>query len=93
MAYRLRLSPDAAERLASLAKPLRNHVVTHLHALSANPAQVSMPGHFPYPPNLQVYHIVPFVEGEDRHDFTVLFRYAQDETCLEIIGIGHTIGR
>jgi hypothetical protein len=91
MAYQLVLSPEADSDLKSFPSALREHVVASLKRLAENPVALSRPSHFPYPPNCQLFRPEPFFHEDDRHESMVLFRYAQDETSLQIIAIGHYI--
>jgi hypothetical protein len=83
------LSPTAADDLAKLKKPLRNHVVEHLSHLAKKPSSLSRAAVFPYPPSQQISHAPPLEHEGNIHHFVVLFRYGQDEESLHIVGIGH----
>jgi len=91
MTYEIRLSSDAGVTLVGLAKPLRAHILRHLRKLADSPASLSRASHFPYPPDCQLSRPEPVKHEGDRHEFMVLFRYARDETSIEIIGIGHSV--
>jgi hypothetical protein len=91
MAFRLKLEDDPGKRLATWSKPIRNHVVEYLRVLSECPAKVSRPSFFPYPPGSMVFQPPPLILDGETHHFAILFRYAQDETHLQVIGIGHTV--
>ena len=91
MSYEIRLSSDAGVTLVKLPKPLRAHVLGHVQKLTDDPSSLSHPSHFPYPPDCQLSRPEPVKHEGEKHEFMILFRYAADETSLQIIGIGHTI--
>jgi hypothetical protein len=89
MSYDIVLSPQAIEDLARWSLPLQNYVEQQLLRLADNPAALSRSSAFPYPSHCQLFHPGAIELDGVRHEFTVLFRYSQDETSLEIAGIGH----
>jgi hypothetical protein len=89
MNYEITLTPVAEDDLLRLPTPLQHFVVAELERLANAPVSLSRPSAFPYPPNCQLYHFSnPDFDGE-YWDFTILFRYGQDERHLQVIGIGH----
>lgn len=89
MDYDVILSPHAERDFLAFPLPLQNFVESHIHKLAADPINLSRKSVFPYPEGGQIYQFHhPNFDGY-RHDFTILFRYGQDEQTLQIVGIGH----
>lgn len=89
MPYGLTYSPEAEEDIGRLPVPLQQFVEVELTRLASDPAALSRPSAFPFLPNCQLFQFQhPDFDGE-RHDFTALFRYTQDETAIQIISLGH----
>jgi len=91
MNYHIDLSDIAIEDLNGLPRPVRKFTIAQLESLGEDPALLSVPTHYPYPPNCQIF-LFDFDSGEERWYVCILFRYSQDERSLEIIGIGRTNG-
>lgn len=89
MPYTVILSPQAEADFLSFPPGLQSFIEQNINRLAENPVQLSRRGAFPYPENAQLFHFDhPNLDGK-AHFFTILFRYSQDETTIEIIGIGH----
>ena len=90
MIYEVVLLPLAEQDIRALPLPLQNYVEEQLNRLASQPASLSRPSAFPFPPNCQLFQPDPVQLDDEVHYFTVIFQYAQDETTLRILGIGHT---
>lgn len=89
MPYQLFYSPEAQEDIEGLSLPLQNFIQVNLERLADNPIKLSRRSVFPFPPNAQLFQFHhPDFDGR-RHDFSVLFRFGQDEATLEIVAVGH----
>lgn len=87
MAYRIKLSPQAANDLSALDKELGRFVAEHLIELQESPVTLSRPSEPPVePPGYQAY---PFAvtTSEQVRRFVVLFRYAANEFHLLVYRI------
>jgi hypothetical protein len=91
MPYEVILSPRAAADFISLPGPLQDFLEYSIDHLAENPVQLSRPSAFPYPPNAQLFQVERADADGERHFFTILFRYSQNETAIEVIGIGHQV--
>jgi hypothetical protein len=87
MSYAVELTQTAERDLAGLQPLLASHVLEQLDRLAAAPVRLSRRGAFPHP--LHQKYQFPWPPDAPREaDVTILFRYSQDETTLEIVGIG-----
>ena len=86
MSYDVRLTPDAERDYARLQPLLASHVHDQLERLAADPVGLSQRPSFPHP-LYQKYQFFWPPDSEDVH-VTILFQYSQDETAIEIVGIG-----
>lgn len=94
MGYQVKLSPEFAESFRNLPRSIWDFVKNHIHTLASDPVNLSRRSALPYPPNCQLYHLQPPCSAEGyRHHLTILFRYGQDETSIELIGLGHVAER
>jgi hypothetical protein len=84
MRYELRLADRAAEDLAAVPLSLLDEVERALRRLAASPTLLSFRSAVPHPPDRQLYYFwLHDYEGK-RWDFTVHFRYGQDEQTLHV---------
>jgi len=89
MNYEVILSPQAEQDFSALPLPLQNYLEHQLQRLAASPTTDTRPAAFPYPTGSQLFQPDEVVLDEQCHEFTILFRYGQDEKSLQIVGIGH----
>jgi hypothetical protein len=89
MSYRLVYAPAAERDLERVPPALLDLVEHHMLRLATNPAALSRPSAFPYPPDCQLYQFDHDYGDGRRHVFAVLFRYGADEQSLRVLGIGH----
>ena len=87
MSYAVELTPVAEGDLDSLPPMLASHVLEQLDRLAADPVRLSRRGSFPHP-LYQKYQFYWPPDAPREAEVTILFRYSQDETTLEIVGIG-----
>jgi hypothetical protein len=87
MSYAVELTPTAERDLNALPPMLASHVLDHLDRLAADPVRLSRRGAFPHPLH-QKYQFTWPPDAPLEAEVTILFRYSQDETALEIVGIG-----
>jgi hypothetical protein len=87
MPYQLRYTPRAEADLDRVPSGLLDKLEEHLQRLAEDPAGLSRPSAFPFPPDCQLsqFHCKYF--DDLRYHFTVLFRYGADETTLQILGV------
>ena len=85
MSYGVVMSPGALEDLDKFPLPLQQWVEAEIRRLAAAPVQISVPSRFPYLPGQCLRIETRF----DEHTWsaTILFRYTQDESYIEILGI------
>jgi hypothetical protein len=91
MTYEVLLLPQAEQDLLALPLPLQTFLEQQLNQLAASPASLSRPAVFPYPSGYQLFQPDAVLLDDRSHQFTILFRYGQDETTLYIAGIGHMV--
>lgn len=92
MNYQIELTPAAEADLARLPRPLQIAIGEHLLDLAESPTRLSRNAVSPpYPPGFQMSQLWwdPDPESDDRHFFTVLFKFAADESRLIVHGIGY----
>jgi hypothetical protein len=89
MSYEIILSPQAEEDMTRWPGVLQDYIEEQLLQLATDPVGLSRPSAFPYPPSCQLFLPDPIEHDGADHEFVVLFRYSQDETALEVVGIGH----
>ena len=87
MSYAVRLTPDAERDLARLSPMLASHTLDQLDRLAADPVRLSRPPSFPHP-LFQKYQFFWPPDAPLEAQVTILFRYSQDETAIEVVGIG-----
>jgi hypothetical protein len=87
MSYVAKLTPDAEADLARLPPMVASHVLDQLDRLAADPVGLSQPPSFPHP-LYQKYQFPWPPDGPLESMLTILFVYSQDETTIEVVGIG-----
>jgi hypothetical protein len=87
MSYAVELTPSAERDLAALPPLLHSHALDQLDRLASDPVRFSRRASFPHPPH-QKYQFTWPPDAPREAEVTVLFRYSQDETTIEIVGIG-----
>ncbi|HEY1189602.1 MAG TPA: hypothetical protein VGE74_18290 [Gemmata sp.] len=88
MSYQLLYTEKAVRQLTDLPGAFVGVVEENLLRLSGAPTSLSVPiASPPFPPRGQLFHFEASGEGPTRWFFTVIFRYAQDETALHILSV------
>ena len=87
MSYAVALTPVAERDLEALPPMLASHVLDQLDRLAADPVRLSRRASFPHP-LYQKYQFDWPTDAPPEAEVTILFRYSQDDTTLEIVGIG-----
>lgn len=88
MSFRLLYTDKAADQLGRLPSDLLDGAEAGLLRLSTSPTSVSVPiASPPYPPRGQLYHFDTADAVGLRWFFTVIFRYSQDETALQVLSV------
>ena len=87
MSYAVEMTPDAESDFARLSGMLASHVLDQLDRLAEDPVGLSRPPAFPHP-LYQKYQFSWPPEAPPEAYVTILFQYSQDETTLQILGIG-----
>jgi hypothetical protein len=87
MSYAVSLTSEAERDLARLPPMLASHVLDQLEVLAKDPVRLSRPPSFPHPLYQKYQFFWPPDAPPEAH-ITILFRYSQDETTLEVVGIG-----
>ncbi|HTU18911.1 MAG TPA: hypothetical protein VMG10_12700 [Gemmataceae bacterium] len=92
MPYELLLTDQAEQDLTRLPPHLLNIVEREMERLGANPLHLGRRAVSPpYPPGGQMYQFQHDEPDEERHFFTILFHFGQDEKTLFVTGIGHQL--
>lgn len=89
MRYDIVLSPGARDVVINAPLEQQKAIIVNLGRLALAPVTLSRPG--PTPPFVPGYQVYWFTVGDvdGRHQYTIQFKYMDNETELWIAGIGH----
>jgi hypothetical protein len=91
MEYEIRLSSRAERELNLLPVWAQEIVESRLAELARSPSTLSRPvASPPHAPGGMIFGFDHGPIGSTLYHFMVFFRYGQDETGLDVFGIGHT---
>jgi hypothetical protein len=91
MKHQVKLLEEAEQCLAALPPFLQEFVTKQLLTLGDSPSLLSRPVVSPpFPPIGGMIYEFMYEIGQEVHNFTVFFRYSQDELSLVVTFIGHT---
>lgn len=88
MSYAILLSTEARHHLARLSPALRNQTLRQLDVLGEWATLLSVPSHFPFRENCQLFLFDAVAEDGAEWDINVMFRYGADEQFIEVLAIG-----
>jgi len=84
MSYSIELADDAVAAIIRQPVDVRVCIVNHLDALAERPTALSRRASFPYRPNEGQLYEFWCEAGDVEYFVTVFFRYAADETTLQV---------
>jgi hypothetical protein len=88
MSYSLLYTDKAVGQLDRLPAEFVDAVESNMLRLAGSPTSLSVPiASPPFPPRGQLFHFEVTDSANKRWFFTVIFRYSQDETALQILSV------
>lgn len=88
MSYAILLTTEARHHLARLPAAVRNQTIKQLDVLSEWATELSVPSHFPFRENCQLFLFDATNADGSEWDLNVMFQYASDEQSIHVLAIG-----
>jgi mRNA-degrading endonuclease RelE of RelBE toxin-antitoxin system len=91
MSYAVVWGPEAEDDYAKLPPLVQSRLLDEIDRLVADPVRLSIPSHFPYRPDRQLFRVTVEDENDQTFYLYVLFKYLSDESSIYISEIASQV--